>query len=304
MMSDDVAAVRAFNRFYTGVIGVLDEGLLRTTYSLTEARVLFELGQADASEVLDLRRRLDLDAGYLSRLLTRFTADGLVVRDRSPQDARRQVVRLTEQGRATQAMLDERAREEIETLLERLPGTGRRQLLSAMETITAVLDQAPRSGKFILRPLGPGDYGWVIHRNGLVYAEEFGWDATYEALVARIVSDYIEGHDPAGENAWIAEVAGEPVGCVFCVREDRSTARLRLLLVDPAARGLGIGAALVDECLLFARQAGYREMVLWTNDVLAAARRIYQHAGFELVEQAPHHGFGHDLVGQTWRLAL
>ncbi len=304
MVVDDVATVRAFNRFYTGVIGVLDEGLLSSPYSLTEARVLFELGQQDATEALDLRQKLDLDPGYLSRLLTRFEADGLAVRERSPNDARRQLVRLTERGREVQVLLDERAREEIEALLEKMPEIDRRRLIGAMDTITELLGESRRPHEYVLRPLGPGDYGWVIHRNGLVYAEEFGWDATYEALVARIISDYIEKRDPAREDAWIAEVAGEPVGCVFCVKEDETTARLRLLLVDPAARGLGVGSALVEECLRYARSVGYAEMVLWTNDVLASARHIYQRAGFQLVEEDRHHSFGHDLVGQTWRLKL
>jgi len=302
--TDDVAAVRAFNRFYTGVIGVLDEGLLESPYSLTEARVLFELGQTETTEVLDLRRVLDLDAGYLSRLLTRFEADGLVSRERSPGDARRQVVRLTERGREIQVMLDRRARDEIVALLDRLPESQRRRLVAAMETIETLLDPLPRPGAYTLRPLGPGDYGWVIGRNGSVYAQEFGWDSTYEALVARIVADYIDKRDEKRENAWIAEAGGVPVGCVFCVKEDEDTARLRLLLVDPVARGLGVGGALVDECLRFARAAGYRDMVLWTNSVLADARRIYLRAGFELVEEDRHHSFGHDLVGQTWRLSL
>lgn len=304
-MDEDVAAVRAFNRYYTGVIGVLQEGLLQSPYSLTEARVIFELAQADTADVLGLRRTLDLDAGYLSRLLTRFDSDGLITRERSTADSRRQIVRLTEAGRSTYQMLNDRSNEEVMALLARLPADRRRRLSAAMQTIRGILDDAAEAPvPYALRPLGPGDYGWVIHRNGAVYAQEFGWDHSYEALVARIVADYIDTRDPERENAWIAEVDGAPVGCVFCVKEDETTARLRLLLVDPAARGLGLGDALVAECLRFATKAGYKQIVLWTNDVLAAARRIYIRAGFELLDEARHHSFGHDLVGQNWRRPL
>lgn len=303
-MDGEVAAVRAFNRYYTGVIGVLQEGLVDTPYSLTEARVVFELAQADETEVLSLRRGLDLDAGYLSRLLARFEADGLVVRERAAADARRQIVRLTERGRATFELLNERSNVEVRALLDRLPAGQRARLVAAMATIRGILDSAGAPPSYVLRTLGPGDYGWVVQRNGVIYAAEFGWDRSYEALVARIVADYVDNHDPERENAWIAEADGVPSGCVFCVKEDETTARLRLLLVDPAARGLGLGSALVDACIRFAEKAGYREMVLWTNDVLADARRIYQRAGFELVDSTPHHSFGHDLVGQNWRVSL
>jgi DNA-binding MarR family transcriptional regulator/N-acetylglutamate synthase-like GNAT family acetyltransferase len=305
-MDDSVATIRSFNRFYTDVIGVLHEGLLQTPYSLTEARVIFELAQRDTTEVLALRRSLRLDAGYLSRMLTRFETDGLIIRERSPEDARRQIIRLTGQGRAAYTLLDERSDAEVRALLADQPEEQRRRLVAAMYTIRVILDDVPpRLGSdVVLRSLEAGDYGWVIQRNGVLYAREYGFDRTYEALVARIVADYLEGHDPGWENAWIAEVDGESVGCVFCVREDARTARLRLLLVEPSARGLGVGGRLVDECLRFAREAGYKDMVLWTNNVLAAARRIYQRAGFELVDEEPHRSFGQDLVGQTWRLTL
>jgi GNAT superfamily N-acetyltransferase/DNA-binding PadR family transcriptional regulator len=257
-------------------------------------------------EVLELRRTLDLDPGYLSRLLARFEADGLVVRERSSSDARRQLVRLTEQGVAVARMLDERSETQIRALLDGLPAPHRERMVTAMRTIHEILDADFKASEppFTLRPAGPGDYGWVVQRNGAVYAAEYGWDSTYEALVARIVADYIEGRDEKRENAWIAELDGRPVGCVFCVKEDDDTARLRLLLVDPAARGLGVGSALVEECLRFATEAGYREMVLWTNDVLVSARRIYERAGFTLTDSSPHHSFGHDLTGQTWRRPL
>jgi DNA-binding MarR family transcriptional regulator/GNAT superfamily N-acetyltransferase len=300
-----VGAVRAFNRFYTGVIGVLREGLLRSPYSLTEARVIFELAQRHATEVGDLRRTLGIDAGYLSRLVARFETDGLVVRERSPSDGRRQVIRLTDHGRAAYDMLDTRAATEVAELLSQHTEEEQRRLLGAMEAIRGVLgDAAPARQPFVLREPDPGDLGWVVHRHGVLYAEEYGWDESFEALVARIVADYVDHREAKRERAWIAEVDGEPVGCVFCVRKDPHTAQLRLLLVDPRARGMGIGARLVEECLRFARRAGYDTITLWTNDVLEQARRIYERAGFHLTEEAPHHSFGHDLVGQHWTRTL
>ncbi|MBV9278444.1 MAG: bifunctional helix-turn-helix transcriptional regulator/GNAT family N-acetyltransferase [Chloroflexi bacterium] len=297
---DTVGAVRAFNRFYTAVIGVLREGLLRTPYSLTEARLLFELAQREATEVSDLRRSLGIDAGYLSRLLDRFEADGLAGRERSRSDGRRQVIRLTERGRAVFAMLDARSAEEIGDLLSRLSQEDRRRLVGAMGTIRQILEGTAQSRTIDLRSPQPGDFGWVVHRHGVLYAEEYGWDATFEALVARIVADYVDHHDPRRERAWIAELGGEAVGCVFCVKREDSVAQLRLLLVEPRARGLGIGTRLVEECLRFARDAGYGQIMLWTNDVLRDARRLYERAGFELVEEDRHRSFGHDLVGQNW----
>ena len=302
---DRVAAVRAFNRFYTGRIGVLGERFLRTPHSLTEARVLYELGHRDVVEVAELRRGMEIDAGYLSRLLSRLEEQGLVARERSQDDARRQRVRLTEDGAAAAAELDRRSAAEIGGLLDGLGEERQRRLIAAMRVIGEVLDDADGSdGALVLRAPRPGDYGWIVHRHGAQYAEEHGWDETFEALVARIVADYAEHHDPRREAAWIAEVDGEPVGCVLCVREDDSTAKLRLLLVDPRARGRGIGARLIDECLRFARRAGYERVVLWTNDVLHDARRLYERAGFELVESGRHHAFGHDLVEQTWSRRL
>jgi DNA-binding MarR family transcriptional regulator/GNAT superfamily N-acetyltransferase len=299
-MTDLVATVRDFNRFYTNVIGVLRGGLLDTPYTLTEARVIFELAQQDAVEVTELRRELDIDAGYLSRILSRFAADGLISRERSGADARRQVIALTPAGRDVYRTLDERSGTEIKAMLDRLGGEQRQRLAGAMATIREVLGGAPHPRAYLIRPPRPGDLGWVIARNGAIYAEEFGWDTTYEALVARIVADFVAKQDPRREAAWIAELDGAPAGCVFCVHRDDETAQLRLLLVEPAARGLGIGARLVAECLAFAKQAGYRRIMLWTNDVLADARRIYERAGFELRDEETHHSFGHDLVGQTW----
>jgi DNA-binding MarR family transcriptional regulator/GNAT superfamily N-acetyltransferase len=299
-----VAAVRAFNRFYTNVIGLLRGKYLDTPYSLTEARLLFELGQRDASEVTDLRRVVDIDAGYLSRILSRFSYDGLITRQRSPADGRRQVIALTGAGRAAIAGLDAGSARQTRDMLAHVRGEDRRGLLEAMRVITDVLTQSPRPRGYLLRAPRPGDLGWVVQRNAAVYAEEFDWDASYEALVARIVADYVDHRDPDAEAAWIAEVDGTPAGCVFCVREDATTARLRLLLVEPWARGLGIGARLVEEVLRFARGAGYSAITLWTNDVLADARRIYERAGFTLDDETPHRSFGQDLVGQNWSRRL
>jgi DNA-binding MarR family transcriptional regulator/N-acetylglutamate synthase-like GNAT family acetyltransferase len=304
--SDHVDAVREFNRFYTNVIGVLHEGLLDSAYSLTEARVLFELAQRDVTELVELRRAIDVDAGYLSRILTRFEADGLVTRKRSAADGRRQQLRLTARGRRAFATLDRQSSAQVGQLLESLPADAQRRLVASMQAIRDVLHERDDASTraVVLRALGPGDYGWVVERHGALYASEYGWDETFEALVARIVAGYIEEHDPKREAAWVAEVDGERAGCVFCVRKDARTAQLRLLLVDPSARGSGLGTRLVDECLRFARRARYRRMVLWTNDVLRDARRIYDRAGFTLVGEEPHHSFGHDLVGQTLALDL
>ena len=301
---DPVAAVRAFNRLYTNVIGVLRSGYLDTPYSLTEARLLFELGQRDHTDVSGLRRGLDIDAGYLSRVLSRFEATGLITRSKSGTDARRQVITLTPAGLALKERLDAGAAEQIGALLASLSEDKQRRLVASVREITQVLSDAPPARAYLLRPPRPGDLGWVVQRQAAGYAAEYGWDATYEALVARIVADYVETRDPAREAAWIAEADGERVGSVLCVRESDTVARLRLLYVDPAARGLGIGGKLVEECMRFARSAGYTEMTLWTNSVLAQARRIYQRAGFTLIDEAPHHSYGADLVGQNWSRTL
>ncbi|WP_019928181.1 helix-turn-helix domain-containing GNAT family N-acetyltransferase [Nocardia sp. BMG111209] len=318
----DIATVREFNRRYTRLIGVLHEHLVETDYSLTEARVLFELahagptnpparaattGPADATtpspiDTATLRHDLGLDPGYLSRILARFEELGLVTRRRSERDGRRQAVRLTDAGAAAFADLNERSSRDVAALLAGHSPADRARLVEAMRTVGSILDR--RGGEPILREPRPGDHGWVIARNAALYAAEYGWDDSYETLVARIVAEYLGTRAPGRERAWIAEYDGAPVGAVYCVREDDTTARLRLLLVEPSARGLGVGSALIGACLRFAADAGYRSVVLWTNDVLTAARRIYQRAGFELVESAPHHSFGKDLVGQTWRLDL
>ncbi|MEU4093041.1 helix-turn-helix domain-containing GNAT family N-acetyltransferase [Streptomyces sp. NPDC026673] len=315
-----VQEIRAFNRFYTNLIGALDYSRhLHTPYTLTEARVLYELAHAadDGLDAADLRTALSVDAGQLSRMLAAFEERGLVTRAPSARDARRQRVELTPGGREAAGLLEDRSREAVASLVGGLAPGDRERLTGAMRTVRDVLGGAPDTGapdtgapdtgashagapapRVRLREPRPGDLGWVVQRNAEVYAEEHGWNAEYETLVARIVAD---GH----ERAWIAELDGERAGCVFCVRDDApGTARLRLLLVDPAARGHGIGRRLVDACVEHARAAGYHELVLWTNDVLASARRIYQAAGFELVGEKPHRSFGRDLVGQDWRLVL
>jgi DNA-binding MarR family transcriptional regulator/GNAT superfamily N-acetyltransferase len=306
-----VQDVRAFNRFYTGVIGALDYGRhLYAPYTLTEARVLYELAQAPHLDAAELRTWLGLDAGYLSRILNKFEDAGLIERGPSRSDPRRRRVRLTARGRETAALLDERARDTVGALLDTVAPADRPRLAEAMRTIQDVLGASDtagraRSGEVALREPGPGDLGWIVQRNAALYAAEYGWDADYEALVARIVADFAEDHDPRLERVWIAEQDRRPVGCVMCVRDDApGTARLRLLLVEPEARGHGVGDRLVRAVIDFARGAGYRDLVLWTNDVLAGARRLYQRHGFTLVSEKPHHSFGRDLVGQDWRLPL
>jgi DNA-binding MarR family transcriptional regulator/GNAT superfamily N-acetyltransferase len=301
---ESVAAVRSFNRFYTRWVGALDEGLLRTRHSLPEARVLFELGRGEQTEVADLRRTLDLDAGYLSRLLGGLEADGLVARERSAADARRQVARLTKAGRAAVRVLDRRSASQVGRRLGSLRSEERESLIAAMGAIHRILEPADSPPAVSTRAPAAGDYGWIVERHGALYAEEFGWDETFEALVATIVGEFATTRDPERDAAWIAEAGGERAGSVLCVRRDDRVAQLRLLLVEPRARGLGVGGRLVDQCVKFARRAGYREITLWTNDVLESARRIYERAGFELVDSEPHRSFGRDLVGQNWSRAL
>jgi DNA-binding MarR family transcriptional regulator/GNAT superfamily N-acetyltransferase len=304
-----VQDIRAFNRFYTNVIGALDYSRrLYAPYTLTESRVLYELAHSSRTDAADLRAELSLDAGYLSRILNKFEQDGLIERTTSRRDPRRRRVTLTARGRETAALLAERADESVGALLATVPSGDRPRLAEAMHTVRELLsDGRPphRREDVLLRDPGPGDLGWIVQRNAALYTAEYGWNADYEGLVARIVADFAEDHDPHLERVWIAELDGRPVGCVMCVRDEApATARLRLLLVEPDARGLGIGDRLVGAVVDFARGVGYRDLVLWTNDVLSAARRIYRSHGFVLVAEKPHRSFGKDLVGQDWRLDL
>ncbi len=299
-----VATVREFSRFYTQRLGTLDEGLLETPWSLTEARVVFELAQAPSTDMAALRTSLALDSGYLSRLLAKFDAAGLIARTASPVDGRRQALSLTAAGKRLFRTLNERSNRQVAGLLAPLSDPAREALAGAMRTVMRTLDERSAAPAVVLRGLRPGDLGWVVQRHGEVYAREYGWTQSFEAPVARIVADYLEHPQPDRESAWIADVDGQRAGCVFCVRKDDETAQLRILLVEAWARGHGLGARLVDECIRFARDRGYRKLVLWTNDILVAARRIYLAAGFELVEEERHHSFGKDLVGQFWELRL
>jgi DNA-binding MarR family transcriptional regulator/N-acetylglutamate synthase-like GNAT family acetyltransferase len=278
------------------VIGALQAGMLDSPYSLTEARVLFELARSGLMETGALRGLLDLDPGYLSRILTRFESDGLIARERSASDARKQVVRLTPEGSAIFGRLDERSAREIERLLSALPEEGQERLVSSMATIRGLLGTRSASEPYVIRPPRPGDLGWVVHRHGVLYSGEYGWGAEFEQLVARIVGDL----DLSTDAGWIAEVDGERAGCVFCVRQDDTTAKLRMLLVEPSARGLGLGRRLVEECLRHARAEGYKRITLWTRDCLAGARRIYQAAGFELDSEEKGMENGIEVIEQMW----
>jgi DNA-binding MarR family transcriptional regulator/N-acetylglutamate synthase-like GNAT family acetyltransferase len=299
-----VDRVRAFNRGWTEVLGLLDEGLLATEHTLAEARVIFELAQRPSWERLELRHRLGMDASFLTRVLTRLETDGLVESTPSPTDGRALDLALTGAGREAYAELDARSAAQIGELVSGLSEDQRRTLAESMAVITSLIRPGAGDRSVLVRGLQPGDMGWVVERHGAIYADELGWDGDFEALVARIVSDYHADLRPGLESAWIAEVDGARAGCIFCCQRDASTAQLRILLVEPWARGLGIGTRLVGECVSFAARAGYDAIVLWTNDVLVSARRIYEAAGFRLVDEDRHHSFGHDLVGQHWELAL
>lgn len=302
-----IQAVRRFNRFYTRQIGALDAGLYGSPFSLTEMRVLYELAHGRNLTASGLGQDLGLDAGYLSRMLTAFSRQGLLKRERSGSDGRQSLLRLTPKGRRTFAPFDARSSEQVAGMLGRLRATGQKRLVDSMEEIRALLGGPEASdASWRLRPPEAGDLGWVVHRHGVLYAREYGWDERFEALVADIVARFVQDRDARRERCWIAERAGAVVGSVFVVRDDGSTttAKLRLMYVEPEARGLGIGKALVDECLGFARAAGYRKMTLWTNSVLLAARHVYARAGFEIVEASPLRDFGHELVAETWERDL
>jgi DNA-binding MarR family transcriptional regulator/GNAT superfamily N-acetyltransferase len=311
MTAEDVCAFRQFNRFYTRLIGTLDEGLLATRFSLPEARVIYELATRPDPNAKEIAGALTMDPGYLSRLLAKLEALDLLKRKVSRQDNRRADLALTSKGRAAFATLNKLSENQAGAILDTLAPSNQTRLIAAMKTIEALLEPPLEESNrnpapFILRPHRPGDMGWVVFREGAVYAEEYGFDAAFEALVARIVADFLENFDPKRERCWIAEADGQPVGHIFLVKHPTSsrTARLRLFLVEKSARGKGLGHALVDECIRFAREAGYRKITLWTQSDLVAAQHIYKSKGFRLVKEEPHKSFGKKLIGQTWDLAL
>jgi DNA-binding MarR family transcriptional regulator/GNAT superfamily N-acetyltransferase len=301
-----IARVRRFNRFYTRQVGALDEGHLHSPFSLAEVRVLYEIANTETPTAAALGRELRIDAGYLSRLLRGLERRGLVQRAPSTEDRRRSILRLTAEGRATFDDLDARARSQVATLLAPLGDAEQRRLLDAMRIIETLIGAHDQGAPFLLRPPRSGDMGWIVHRQAVLYTKEYGWNEEYEALIYRIVAEFLERFDSERERCWIAEKHGEIVGSVFVVKhpERDGVAKLRLLYVEPAARGLGIGRRLVNECTGFARQAGYHTLTLWTNSVLTSARRIYEAEGYRLIREEPHHSFGKDLVGQTWELKL
>ncbi|MGO1071617.1 bifunctional helix-turn-helix transcriptional regulator/GNAT family N-acetyltransferase [Lysobacter sp. CA199] len=304
----EVDSVRAFNRFYTRRIGVLQEDLLDSPFPLTQARVLFELAQREPLAAREIGETLGLDPGYLSRILQTFADAGLIEKTRSEQDARSFVLTLSAQGREAFALLDRSSHQATAAMLVALSPLQRDRLLRAIgEAELALSPQTvPAAQRVLVREHRIGDLGWAIERHGRLYADEYGWNADFEALVATLFARFASTRDPEHERCWIAELDVERIGCVFVVRnaDDADAAQLRCLLVDPRARGLGVGRRLVETCIEFAHAAGYRRMLLWTNDVLSSARRIYESCGFALIEEERHHSFGQDLVGQVWAREL
>jgi DNA-binding MarR family transcriptional regulator/GNAT superfamily N-acetyltransferase len=303
-LDKQVSAIRAFNRFYTRKIGVLD-GVASSPFSLAEARVLYELAHRQQTTATDIRKELGLDAGYMSRILRDFERRKLVRREQSKADERQRFLSLTTKGRKVFLPLDERSNRDIAAMLGELSPSERNQLVDAAQMVRRLLgDRAEAKTPYLLRQHQPGDMGWIVHRQGILYAEEYGWDGTYEALAAEIVARFIKNYDPKFERAWVAEKDGERVGAVLVAKESEEIAKLRLLHVERQARGLGIGKRLVEECIRFARQTGYQKMTLWTQSILHAARNIYQKAGFKVVHEEKHHSFGKDLTAETWELNL
>lgn len=304
-LSADVAAMRRFNRFYTRQIGLIEPKHLQTDVSLPEARILYELAQRSGISPGDLVRQLGIDPGQLSRTLGTLQRRKMVSRKISSDDGRQAEISLTAKGRATFAELNERSDEFVTDFLRALPSQARADMIDAIGRIEHAL--APRPSKraaVILRPHRAGDIGWIASRHGALYAQEYGWTIEFEAMVAEIGAQFIREFDPLRERCWIAEVNGEPAGSVMLVKQTKRIAKLRLLLVDPETRGLGVGRMLVTECIRFARESGYTSITLWTQSILTAARGIYSSAGFKLIDEQPHHSFGHDLVGETWTLDL
>jgi DNA-binding MarR family transcriptional regulator/GNAT superfamily N-acetyltransferase len=303
-MPDASAAIRRFNRFYTREIGVLDGNLLKSGFSLAEARILYELGQTPEIAATDIGEKLNLDRGYLSRMLRAFERKRLISRKTDAADKRRSHLSLTDKGRTAFAQLDRRSSQAAKGMIASLTPGAVNAMLGAMETIQGVLEKTPAVPDCILRRDRVGDLGIVASRQGLIYEREYGWDKTYEALAAKILSEYVGRNDAVNERAWIAESHGAILGSVYLMKEDAETARLRLLYVEPQARGLGLGKKLVSECTAFAREAGYKRIVLWTQSTLTAARKLYVGEGYQLIKQESHHSFGKDLVGETWELIL
>lgn len=304
-MQHPTDSVRSFNRFYTKQIGLLRKGYLDSPFSLGEGRVLYELVHRKHPLAVEISKELDLDAGYLSRLLAKFEKRGLIVRKPSGTDGRQSHLSLTRRGRRAFAPLEVKTQKQVDAMLSKLSGAGQQRLVEAMHTIEKLLGPQPEpNNSYQLRSHQPGDMGWVVYRHGALYAAQYGWDESFEALTAEIVAKFIRNFDPKRERCWIAEQNGSNLGCVFLVKKSDRIAKLRLLLVEPAARGLGIGKRLVDECVGFARETGYRKMTLWTQSNLYAARNIYNSVGFRLVKKWPVQQFGHEMISETWDLKL
>jgi DNA-binding MarR family transcriptional regulator/GNAT superfamily N-acetyltransferase len=303
--SDEISAVRAFTRFYTGRLGVLDQHLLKSPFSLSEARVLYELANRENPSAKVIGSELSLDPGYLSRIIQKFEEDGLISRKALPSDRRQYQLGLTAKGRQSYSRLDRRSQEEVGKMLTAVSEDDRQRLTAAMASIERLLGPPSASTPTAtLREPRPGDMGWVVQSHGALYASEYGWDSSFEALVAEIAAKFLRSFDASRERCWIAEMDGRQVGSIFLVRESDETAKLRLLLVEPVGRGQGLGKRLVEETIAFARSCGYRKMTLWTQSILAAARKLYRGAGFALVKAEPHRSFGQNLIGETWELKL
>ncbi|MEK4513250.1 GNAT family N-acetyltransferase [Paenibacillus anaericanus] len=304
-LENRIHTVRHFNRFITRNIGVLQEGLLHSPYSLTEVRIMFELAHRDNPTASDLTKELGLDAGYLSRILARLEQQGLIVKVRSETDGRQRILQLTPEGKEVYLPLNERSNEEVAEMLSELSEGDQVQLFKAMQTIEKLLTKDFKYSKpFILRPHEPGDMGWIVHKHGVLYAQEYGWDERFEASVLQIATEFINNYNPKQERCWIAEMNGEIVGSIVVVQESDTIAKLRLLIVDPKARGMGLGTRLVEEAIQFAKRAKYQKLVLWTNHVLKEARHIYRKAGFTLVAEEKHSNYGPEVIGETWELIL
>lgn len=299
-----IEAIRRFNRFYTRKIGVLEQHLLESPFTLTEARVLFELAHRGGALAKEIGAELGLDPGYLSRIVQAFAEQGLVTRKPVATDRRQFELALTAKGKQTYSRLERASQQEVGKMIERLPGNGGQQLVTAMAAIERLLDDTAERPEVTLRTHRPGDMGWVVQQHGLLYSSDYGWDISFEGLCAEITAEFLKNFDPARERCWIAEVNGRRAGSVFLVKKSNDVAKIRLLLIDPSARGLGIGKRLVGECIAFARSCGYRKITLWTQSMLLAARGIYQNAGFVHVATEPHHSFGQNLLGETWELDL